>query len=282
MELTKYILKEIDKQVQLKHKEEPKRKHLGASLIGQPCARQIWYGFRWAAEERHSGRLLRLFNRGHLEEARFIEFLRSVGIFVSDVDKNGKQFRIEGVNGHLGGSCDGVCFIPANFPGLPPNWDYNTPVLNEFKTHGDKSFKELEKKGMAEAKPQHKAQIDTYGFKMGIHYYLYMAVNKNTDDLYLEFGSVDMANGEAMCNLAEHIINSPSPPNRQFAKGHIQCKWCSYNKICHYDQSMELNCRSCANAQPIENKQWYCHYNRLTIPEEVIPNGCSVWTPADV
>src|SRR5208283_4628088 len=55
------------------------RKHLGASDIGHQCERYLWYKFRWMCEPKFSGRMLRLFNRGHLEEARFIEWLEGIG-----------------------------------------------------------------------------------------------------------------------------------------------------------------------------------------------------------
>lgn len=60
--------------------EDPRRRHLGGSLIGRKCSREIWYGFRWASKTLQSGRMLRLFNRGHREEARFVEWLRRIGV----------------------------------------------------------------------------------------------------------------------------------------------------------------------------------------------------------
>ena len=36
------------------------REHLGASLIGKPCERALWYDFRWVTVSRHEGRILRL------------------------------------------------------------------------------------------------------------------------------------------------------------------------------------------------------------------------------
>jgi hypothetical protein len=44
------------------------RLHLGASLIGKPCERSLWYDFRWTTVAQHPGRLLRLFETGQLEE----------------------------------------------------------------------------------------------------------------------------------------------------------------------------------------------------------------------
>ena len=58
------------------------RDHLGGSMIGRPCDRELWYGFRHAARPNFDGRMLRLFNRGHLEEPRFVKSLESIGATV--------------------------------------------------------------------------------------------------------------------------------------------------------------------------------------------------------
>jgi hypothetical protein len=69
-----------------KHTDGGRRGHLGASLIGNPCARALYYGFRWAHQEKFSGRMLRLFDRGHEEEFRFRDWLELLGIKVDIVD----------------------------------------------------------------------------------------------------------------------------------------------------------------------------------------------------
>ena len=66
-----------------KLQSDGRRKHLGGSLVGRPCLRELWYNFRWAAGDiQHSGRLLRLFDRGHLEEFRFVQYLKNAGMEV--------------------------------------------------------------------------------------------------------------------------------------------------------------------------------------------------------
>src|SRR5574337_1131414 len=93
------------------------RNHLGASLIGRKCERELWYSFHWATLTRHEGRMLRLFNRGHLEEPRFLAMFRMIGCTVYHQDDKGKQFRCIGHKRHFGGSLDAVL---VNIPDLPP------------------------------------------------------------------------------------------------------------------------------------------------------------------
>lgn len=275
------IGKRIDKFCADKNAAEERRTHLGASLIGQECPRQTWYGFRWAKDEKFDGRMCRLFQRGHLEEFRFVDYLRGIGFTVYEVDSEGNQFRISDVMGHMGGSTDGVCYFPAKFPYLQFD-PLTTPVQLEFKTASDKSFKRLVLNGMKKDKPQHWAQICTYGYKMGISWFLYMCVNKNNDDLHIEFGPIDLEHGKAMIAHGESIIKSPVPPIRKFPKSHYKCKFCNFENICHFNEPMEQNCRSCINALPIENKQWFCILHNGVIDKAFIPKGCDSWKPADV
>lgn len=75
----------IDKSVaDRENKKGKNRRHLGGSVIGKPCARAIYYGWRWFHIGNHTGRLFRLWNRGHLEEFRFAEYLRGAGYEVRD------------------------------------------------------------------------------------------------------------------------------------------------------------------------------------------------------
>ena len=66
------------------------RKHLGGSEIGEECSRNLWYKFRWVKKEEFSGRMHRLFQRGHLEEERFIEYLEGIGctVWADDLENN--------------------------------------------------------------------------------------------------------------------------------------------------------------------------------------------------
>ena len=72
------IAKDIDEYC-VKTYDKGHRNHLGASLIGDKCSRKLWYIFRWCFREKTDGRKQRLFNRGHREEDRFIEWLEGIG-----------------------------------------------------------------------------------------------------------------------------------------------------------------------------------------------------------
>lgn len=260
------------------------RKHLGASLIGHKCKRYLWYNFRWVFHKIFTGRMLRLFNRGHREEDRFVEWLRGAGFTVWTHDEsqpkkpNGEypQFRVSGVNGHFGGSLDGIALFP-------PGWGIDEPVLLEFKTNGTGSgFNSLVAEGMMIAKPQHFAQTCTYGSDPNyrFRFVLYLNINKNDDTIHIELVKLNWSTGDQMRAKAELIISSQTPPPRlSDNRSHRECAGCDFFGICHDRQAAELNCRSCKHAYPIENGQWECrlpaHMGRGAIPDEVIAVGCN-------
>lgn len=254
------------------------RKHLGGSLIGDPCARKLWSVFRWLKEEQFDGRMYRLFNRGHREEERFVSWLRAIGCDVQEFDTatDGEQtqIRISGVKGHFGGSLDGRLRLPEKY-GVP-----GQIMLAEFKTSGKTAFGKLRYNGVQMEKPLHFAQMSVYGYTYGYQYAIYLCIEKDTDELYVEVVELDWGLGETMYKKADEIINSQIPPPKiSQTKTHFSCKWCHFSPICHDGETPEKNCRSCVHAVPIEDKQWGCNKYQSIIPDDFIAKGCDNWEP---
>lgn len=247
------------------------RDHLGASVIGHDCAAHIWYHFRWALREPFTGRMLRLFETGHLQEQRFIDDLRGIGWQIWDRDASGNQFRITGSQGHYGGSSDSVGLAPFElYPELQ-----GQPLLVEYKTHNEKSYKALKKDMLVVAKPRHYAQMCAYGQEFGFKYGLYCAKNKDTDENHFEVVKLDARHADDLRRKADDIIFSRyRPPKISLQPEHFECKFCAFAGICHKQHPVEKNCRSCDNVQPVANAQWRCNLNGLIIPPEVIKVGC--------
>lgn len=250
--------------------EEEHRGHLGASIIGNDCARAVYYSYRWFSIGRHNARIIRLFNRGHIEEARMIAYLLSIGVNIYQQGPDGKQFRISHVDGHFGGSGDGVGI---KIPDLQPD----QPALLEFKTHNDKSFNDLEDKGVRESKLTHYVQMQIYMRKMGLHYGLYLAVNKNTDHLYAEIITLNTEFADRYLDLASKIIYSQQPPVRiSMSPGFWKCRFCAHRMVCHQlDNAMPAtNCRTCVNSMPSTSGEWICSlFNKLLSKDDQV-KGC--------
>ena len=233
------------------------RGHLGGSVIGRTCERQLWYSFRHFKRETFNGQKLRLFQRGWLEEDRITKWLRDAGITVWDVDPaTGSQWRVGDHEGHFGGSLDGIAYGVPEAPG-----EY---VLLEYKTHNDASFKKVEKDGVLIAKPEHCTQMQVYMHKFGLKKALYIAVNKNDDHMHTEI--VPHLESEAECAIgkAGRIIWSATPPGRAYnspnamGRGFDGCKFCLFREICWGDELPEPSCRNCMFSSPAKAKKWTC------------------------
>lgn len=241
------------------------RSHLGASKIGDECERSIYYGWRWAKKNKPRGkkgedpkraesRMRRLWNRGHLEEGRFIALLLTAGIAVYQQDADGKQFRISALGGHFGGAGDGVLM---GVPDLPPG----VPALGEFKTHSDKSFKALQDEGVRSSKRTHYVQMQEYMHHMGLLYALYLAVNKDTDELYAEIVQYDGPTAEQFLDRARRIVFADTPPDRMrgASPGFFHCKYmCDYLEVCYSTVAPDRNCRTCKYAFAMPDGKWQC------------------------
>lgn len=249
------------------------RRHLGASVIGRECARELWYIFRWAKAVRHRARLLRLFDRGNLEEERFVRWLRDAGIHVVTHDPTtGKQVRIEDHNGHFGGSLDSSLF---DTPDFPMEW-----VLGEFKTHNNKSFNEVVKKGVRKEKWEHFVQMQIYMHYTGMRAALYFAVNKDNDEIHLEIVEYEKEIALGFIERAGKIIESPHPPVRiNDNPSWYKCQWCDFKKVCHDGEPKAVNCRTCVHARPIENGAWLCQQYSYVLTEADQRRGCTSHTP---
>lgn len=245
------------------------RSHLGASLIGDSCRRKLWYVFRWVQKPKFNPRMLRLFQTGHLEEHRFVEYLKGIGCTVYNTEDD--QARVSEVEGHFGGSLDGWGYLPHDF-------GIEDKVLFEFKTSNEKYFKELQKSGVERAKPMHYNQMCTYGYLMKIDYALYIAKCKDTDDLHVEFIKLNHHTGKMNIAKARSIITSQEPlPRLHENPAYWECKFCDFHAICHQKAPIEKNCRSCKNAVPVKGGEWVCKKIDQIIPKDAIGGTYDCW-----
>lgn len=273
-------------------KEDGHRSHLGASMLGDECPRKVWYNFRWATKPKFDGRTLRLFNRGHLEEGRIIAMLLMIGCEVWQQDQNGNQFRISWAEGHCGGSGDGVA---RGLPDLEPG----AVFINEYKTHGEKSFIELAGKipewrnyvagkgsftgkGVREAKPEHYTQMQLYMRKMGIAIALYVAVCKNTDDLYMEIIYINPEYADQYLQRGDDLVwRSTAPKKINTSAGFFKCRFCDDRPVCHLGAAPDLNCRTCQFSEPGKDATWHCNKHGMEIPKAKQLVGCPDWYEND-
>lgn len=250
--------------------EQRRSTRLGASIVGEECDRRLWCSFRWCdLGGPPDGRLFRLFRRGHLEEEIIAKDMESAGLTVMTVDpQTMKQFEVTDRSGHFVCKLDGIA---KHVPGAMKVWH-----TVEMKTMNDKNFKALVKNGVQKAHPKHYWQM-----MAGMHFSghnidtrmsraLYIAVNKNTDDLYSEIIQYDPAFGKKIEDRVNSIINAPSPPDRIGTQTHKACNFCDMKYFCHGQKAPPASCRTCIHSTPVAGGEWKCekHEKKLSLDEQ--------------
>ena len=267
-----------------------RRPHLGASQIGKPCSRDLWFGFRWATKPDHEGRILRLFERGQREEVWLADDLRAIGVDIQTVDPTtitkdnpeGDQFHFSALGGHYAGSCDGLA---TKFVEAP-----KAVHVFECKTANKKIFELIQKHGCEKQKPEHYAQMQTYmGYFWKLGYKtdraFYFVVCKDNDEIYAERIHLIKKKAEIYTKRAKLIIESKEPLSKiSDNPSWWQCKFCDHKSHCQMEEveSLERNCRTCADSTPEPDGTWSCAFHKTTRSVEEQRSGCGdhVFIPA--
>jgi hypothetical protein len=221
--------------------------------LGFECERSLWYSFRHASPaEIIEGRKLRIFDTGNREEERILDDLRAIGCIV-----RGGQERVTLVGGHVRGRIDGEVIGVIEAP--------HTVHIVECKSSNEKGFKEVQKQGVAKAKPLHYCQCQIYMHGRQLTRALYVCVNKNDDDLYIERIAYDQDYCERMLARAERIIKADDPPSKLHEDptkpAAYVCGFCKHKGVCHDGAFPRRNCRTCLFSTAIttgDQAGWDC------------------------
>ena len=172
------------------------------------------------------------------------------------------------------GHCDGVA---KNILGTD-----RTPHLLEFKTHSSKSFVELKKKQLKLAKPVHYWQMTWYMGKMDLKKGLYIAKNKDTDELYAEVVEFDPELFDKIQDKARSIIFSADPPEKIHSDSkYYLCVMCPFNSVCHGNKAPAFSCRTCVSSTPLPDGDaaWHCARRGEELGIERQRAGCEEHLP---
>lgn len=211
------LLKLIDDAIITRAVCKEQRSYMGASSLGEPCDRKLWYSYK-QPEVIIDPRINRIFDMGNMIEDYLVKLLNDTGHIVYTKDDDNKQFGF--VDGIIAGHIDGVISL-------------NVPHLLEFKSYNDSRYKELVKSGVKESAPIYYTQCCVYMEKMNLDKCLFMALNKNTAEIYIEIINSDPIEANWAINRGKEIGNRDTEPDRKYDhKSHFKCKLCSYRKTC--------------------------------------------------
>jgi hypothetical protein len=201
-----------------------------------------------------------------MEETTIVSDLRAIGM---DVRTSKQQARVD-FGAHVSGSIDAI--IESGVPAAPKKRH-----VAEFKTHSSKSFADLEKKGVAEAKPEHFVQMQLYMHGTKIDRALYVAVCKDDDRIYTERVRYEKDVAERYIERGRRLaLEDRMPPPISTDPSWYQCKFCDAHEFCHETKTTKhVNCRTCAHSTAKDDSTWRCErHDADGIPVEFQRTGC--------
>lgn len=196
------------------------RTYIGASSIGNPCARSIWYRYNNYDAEPRSHKLLRTFAIGKKLEGVVLDCLEQAGLSLARTwydlyDKDIPEFQ-----GHV----DAVWMDDVG----------NSKAILEVKTARDSSFNVFVKRGLKYWYPIYYSQVQSYMGMSGIHEAYVIALNKDTSDIHDERVIFDSIYYEDLKRKASFIMNSNEPPSKiNGSPLYFVCRMCSFKEVCH-------------------------------------------------
>lgn len=244
---------------------------IGASSIGDPCLRSIWLSWRGYDDKKFGGRMLRLFQTGHLQEERIQDDLKNAGFQVWTHQEDGNQFTYTDETGHFVCKLDGVIkgVIGAE----------KTPHDLEIKTHSLKSYDEVKKKGVEKAKPVHFYQMQAGMLYSKLSRALYVALCKNDEDYHIERIRPDSAVREEIQHKIRTLVNATIPPQGVSPDGGAyDCRWCDMKEVCTGQKKPIKTCRSCQYATVIlKDGKWGCMLSKEVLSLDQQREACKAY-----
>ena len=222
----------IDASIVAERQGQRARSYLGASRIGEPCARRLVYEFTQTQPDQgkdFGGRTLRIFAAGHVFEDLAIRWLRQAGFDLRTETPQGGQFGFETAGGRIRGHVDGVIL---DGPALGLIW----PVLWEHKALKASSWSDTAKKGVQVSKPVYYGQMQIYMAYMDLSSALFTALNKDTCELYHELIPFDPAAAQALSDKAVMVLRAADAgellPRIATGPDFFLCRFCPFSTRC--------------------------------------------------
>ena len=219
MDLTKIIIDSIAKQ-----SREGTRKYIGASLIGRPCDRSIWYDYNGYKGVDYPVNIKIAFDIGHRLEEMLIMYLRRAGFRIeSPTEENQLLFCQDKDVPIFQGHCDGVLWL-----------DGKPYSIIEFKTAKHSGFQRFITKGLNEWSSGYYAQLQSYMGMRGLSRGAIIVLDKDNGSIHHEWVEFDEIYYHGLMKKALHISTANEPPPKiNKSPLYFLCGQCKFKNICH-------------------------------------------------
>ena len=222
MDLSALILTAIEKRA-----NDPHRRYIGASSIGQPCARAIWYGYHGAPSTDFSPTIRATFDVGKKLEELMLDYVELAGLeIVRPHVLNHWLFCGDKEVPVFQGHADALLAMP----------DGSKAIL-EIKTAKNSRFQGFKKNGLKEWAPGYYSQLQAYMGMRGLQKSVLLAINKDTSELHHEWIEFDSYHYNELRAKAHMISTADEPPDRinKSPLYHV-CARCNYKDTCFFGE----------------------------------------------
>jgi hypothetical protein len=247
--------------------------HLGASLIGKSCERALWYDFRWTTtaasiraaiaatlRDRAAGgspdRAQSAAHRRHRPGSRSRDRAAVAGRGTRrPLRRLARRRRAESASRP---PRPGMC------------WSSRRTRVQELR-------RTRPPKGVRRAKPQHFAQMQIYLRLTTLTRAMYLAVNKDTDDLYVERVEDSMRTTRSPAGQGRVASSSRRGRCDRVSEdpAWYECRMCDHHaEVCRGEAAAAVNCRTCLASTPVEGG-WRCERHERLLSEADQRAGCT-------
>lgn len=219
MDLVKLVYDCIEKT----HQDE-KRLYIGASSIGHPCYRYIWYSMKGMRGNGLDAKNYITFEIGKRLETVILEYLEKADINVERANTNNKHLLFKDRDIDIfRGHADAIL-----------HFGCDNPAVLEIKTAKNSSFEQFKNKGLFKWSEIYYAQLQSYMGMSDIKQGVLLAINKDNSELHCEWVNFDAGYYARLRDKAMTIERSTSEPEKiNQSPLYMLCNRCCFKSICH-------------------------------------------------
>jgi hypothetical protein len=203
------------------------RPYLGASIIGDDCARKTQYS--WWCAPTLAARTREIFQRGHYFESRARDHLKAIGFKFAPPE----ALAFTAAGGALCGHADGIILHGPDLPSA----DLIFPLIWEHKAVNAKNWRAIERDGLEKTFPQYAAQVSLYQAYLDVtNPALFTVTNADTCEWLHFLVPFDAERAQFWSDRAANIIAATRAgellPRAYDDPEDWRCRICPHNKRC--------------------------------------------------
>lgn len=233
----------MDGAIKAHYDDRPARNYLGGSRLGEECERRLAYEYHHTPPDDgrgFTGRTYRIFDRGHDNEDRVVEYIRLAGFEMLTEKRDGSQFGFKAAKdretgeARIAGHIDGVI---VSGPKMIGNVAMKYPCLWENKCLNNQSWNDLKRHKLEKSKPVYYVQCQLYMAYMELHEApaIFTAINANTMEIYVELVEPEPTVAHDAIMKGTRVITADSPEDLSRVadkETDFRCRFCDFQDRC--------------------------------------------------